>query len=502
MADTIHGNGLFDVHEALERLAANTALLDRALQRFGGDGDDGPPPPYYPPSSDSGTTTQPESPPLPAPEARSNDAAARRIQREIDLGILHEQSRPGEQFETQSYALAFRLTRLRYNEQAEGMPFPPPRTNERARYVLRWLKEAEGKMRTRWREQGIWVDAWGEQPSHEDRWPHEDARGAEPGPGSPAAAAAPSRPYHQFVYQVAKERDLLLGLSRELDPPPRKPRKPWATRTMYWGRYRDEEEDEEEAAPPTVKAAWRRWQIWDPRWTVMPGLRWMHEEPLSAFIRRRLAEEDALRAERGDEAAPVAPEENAPGAPEPVAGPLPSRPPGFNIFGQLPPVEADREAPEAVQQQQHQGAPAGAYPPQPYPYRNLFGSPSPPQQNPSPPPPPPLPPAAAARRRGRPRGQARARPQPARPQPARPPPPPPPQENDRARRPGRPARHDAAPDEPSPPRRSKRLQAVAESHENEASPTRPAKRTRAANNQNNEEVLPAPARQTKRRRVA
>ncbi|CAK7217768.1 hypothetical protein SCUCBS95973_003256 [Sporothrix curviconia] len=42
----------------------------------------------------------------------------------------------------------------------------------------------------------------------------------------------------------------------------------------------------------TVKAAWVRWGIWDPRWTVMPGLRWMHEEPFNKFLERRLAEED------------------------------------------------------------------------------------------------------------------------------------------------------------------------------------------------------------------
>ncbi|CAK7217771.1 hypothetical protein SCUCBS95973_003257 [Sporothrix curviconia] len=35
MADDLRGDGLYDVHDALARLAQNTALLDRALQRFG-----------------------------------------------------------------------------------------------------------------------------------------------------------------------------------------------------------------------------------------------------------------------------------------------------------------------------------------------------------------------------------------------------------------------------------------------------------------------------------
>lgn len=182
MADYIHGNGLFDVHDTLARLAADPASLDRAVQRFGGVGDDGPPPPYWPPSSDSGTSAQPDSP-VPvlararAPEAPSAAAAARRAQREIDLRLLHERSHPSEQFDIQSSTLALRLAMRRYDEKEEGAPFPRARTNERVQYVLRCLKDAEGLVRARWQEQGIWPDAWSAQPSYEDQWPHEDAYG-------------------------------------------------------------------------------------------------------------------------------------------------------------------------------------------------------------------------------------------------------------------------------------------------------------------------------------
>ncbi|EPE07122.1 hypothetical protein F503_07773 [Ophiostoma piceae UAMH 11346] len=508
MADSLRGNGLYDAHDALAHLAANTAALDKALQRFGGDGDDGLPPPYYRSSSESGTTTQPESPSSPStagPEA----AAARRIQREIDLGLLHEKSLPHEQFESQSWALALRLAMLRYNEQENRRPFPPPNTNERSRIISDQLQKAEGVIRARWQEQGFWSDAWQKAPPYEARWPHEDHRpslyaAAPRGPKrkrtratEAAAATAASRPFSQFIYQVAKERDLLLGLASDLDPPPLPQRKSHMLRTRRSDdpilspaseRATDEAYERERLRslmPPvpaplkkapsdvhttayeTVKKAWVWWRIWDPCWTVLPGLQWMHEEPLEKFIRRRMAEEDGeeWNDEEEEEEEEEEQEEEKEEASQPRADSF--RPPpveagrgprqGCHIFGSpsVPPVPPLRHgvaktysvfgeaSPAATNRFAEARAPAAT---------TLFGlSPGEAQHEPlsspialpqqceplgvtsSPPPPPPLPALV------------------------------PPGNNDAA-----------------PPRRNKRVAAAAEARESEARPARPAKRARAA----------------------
>ncbi|CAK7213448.1 hypothetical protein SCUCBS95973_001796, partial [Sporothrix curviconia] len=345
MANNIHGDGLYDVHDALARLAENTALLDRALQRFGRDDDDGdggdePPPPYYPPSTVSGTPTEPDEPsqsPLFSDEADDlpEAVAARRRQREHDLDIKHGMTRPSPQFRNQSFALALRITEARYDEERERRPFPALNTNERARLIRENIKDAKDLIRARWRERGLWMATWGIQPAYGDYWPHED----EPTEVLPhenhrkrqrrtratvaAAANAASRPYNQFVYQVAKERDLLLGLAGDLDPLPLPERQPFYYRTRRrsdpprhnWEAELAEDEayeqrrlqslrprvpaplrkapvDVHSTAYETVKAAWVRWGIWDPRWSIMPGMQWMHEEPLDKFLQRHLAEEE------------------------------------------------------------------------------------------------------------------------------------------------------------------------------------------------------------------
>ncbi|CAK7199525.1 hypothetical protein SEUCBS139899_002205 [Sporothrix eucalyptigena] len=331
MAESLRGNGLYDVHDALARLANNTALLDRALRRFGGDGDNEPPPPYYPPSTQSGTPTEPDIPnagPADGPEAE----AARQLEREFQLGLLHELSRPHEQFVAQSGALALRLAILRHSEKHPLLPFPEPDTETRLFLVRSELDEAGRIIRARWKEQRIWSGQWAQLPSHDSRWPHENAY--EPAPPDSrrgkrrtrateaAAAAVASRPYQQFMYQVAKERDLLLGHVADLDPPPLPNRKPFLLRTRRGNepllspeseRAADEEyerrrlqslqtriprplrkapADIHTLAYKAVRADWERWKIWDPRWGVLPGMHWMHEEPQEIFIRRRIAEEN------------------------------------------------------------------------------------------------------------------------------------------------------------------------------------------------------------------
>ncbi|CAK7201548.1 hypothetical protein SEUCBS139899_004254 [Sporothrix eucalyptigena] len=320
MEPSIRGNGLFHIHDALARLEADPTIRDRALRRF--DDDDGDSRQRRA-VSDSGTSTEIES--LADENADSSDKPETlREQRIARLRTLHSRSRPSTQFASQSGALALQLARLRYNEADEGgVPFPAEGTNERADCIWRWTDEARDKVRARWRAQGIWRESeWQSgEPYVADWWQHEPDPGAAVPSGVPAtqeevatSAAAPSRPIAQFLFQLVTERNYLLGLPRDSNLPSPKPHQPWGHRTMR-GREYDEEvntgADQKTLATPDlpsltaaprdvnstaytiVREAWKQREIWDPAWTVMPGIQWVHEEPLGDFIGRRLAEEMA-----------------------------------------------------------------------------------------------------------------------------------------------------------------------------------------------------------------
>jgi hypothetical protein len=158
-------------------------------------------------------------------------------------------------------------------------------------------EEARETVKKRWVEQGIWSDKWNYYAI--GRWKHEQPLELEsesetdteaglsppifsfspklqPKPRQPKSddekrriAERPivrerereaSRPYHQFVYQISKERE----------------------------RIQDESEngegtgavDIDTMAYENVKNTWAKRGIWNGRWGVLPRMSWKHEEPL------------------------------------------------------------------------------------------------------------------------------------------------------------------------------------------------------------------------------
>jgi hypothetical protein len=69
-----------------------------------------------------------------------------------------------------------------------------------------------------------------------------------------------SRPFHQFIHQVSRERERLLVESNNRKDTSIAPN--ISTRT-----YED------------VVKVWKRRKLWNHSWGVMPGMSWMHEEP-------------------------------------------------------------------------------------------------------------------------------------------------------------------------------------------------------------------------------
>lgn len=70
-----------------------------------------------------------------------------------------------------------------------------------------------------------------------------------------------SGPYHQFVYQVSRERE--------------RPHTQWRSKDGDGVRV----EDINNYAYDNVKDAWCWRHIWNPKWKDMPGMSWMHEVP-------------------------------------------------------------------------------------------------------------------------------------------------------------------------------------------------------------------------------
>ncbi|KAI8723304.1 hypothetical protein NCS52_00186100 [Fusarium sp. LHS14.1] len=190
---------------------------------------------------------------------------------------------------------------------------------------------AYNNVRNSWIEQGIWRKVWDEpwakerdvglsdqsphslkpeptksQPGY--RWGHEDGgpppdkeferdpyrtiraprarlggmsldekwyvEGSIPGPNFPvpkprARNSEASRPYRQFLYQIAKERE-------------------WIKDEMDFRRaFRPYNLDLDSMAYKTVKHNWKWERIWKPEWDKLPGSTWAHEDPIQEQDRER-----------------------------------------------------------------------------------------------------------------------------------------------------------------------------------------------------------------------
>jgi len=161
-------------------------------------------------------------------------------------------------------------------------------------------------IRQYWIEDGIWDEAWGSEEWPTDRyaeprffisdrprprpglrfptecWKHErprllreqkKRRNKRCRPRIPTPSYdEPSRPYGQFVNQVARERR-------------------WIKEDRDWKGLSNDEIDLDEAAAEAVRQLWRDNDLWQPQWGQYPGLHWRHELPEDDFT-----EADAIEA--------------------------------------------------------------------------------------------------------------------------------------------------------------------------------------------------------------
>ena len=157
-------------------------------------------------------------------------------------------------------------------------------------------EEVRKIVKNRWRDQGIWSNKWTEQTRWNWRWKHELP--LDPSSDSEAEAVRPSifgpdparirpqksarrehekravkacrerereasRPIHRFFHQVLLEHERMQQGPDALDPSPK---------------------DANSKAYENVKKSWVEQNIWDERWGLLPGMSWMHEEPLDRFL--------------------------------------------------------------------------------------------------------------------------------------------------------------------------------------------------------------------------
>ncbi|KAL8817529.1 MAG: hypothetical protein Q9223_003649, partial [Gallowayella weberi] len=222
MAKSIKVNGSHDVDTVLTSLVDNSGRLDRARRRFSQS------PPFRKSPSPGSTLSHTSNPPTPG--------AIRRDQ-ELQESSRREYSNPDEQLTAQAAA-----ERRWILEAFDARRIDIPTRVDFDRLGERIIKK-------RWREQGIWNDRWEKQwARYEWRWKHqeplqdgsENEVQSEPSPHNvfddlysqstsesdvhdltlPLTAEQQiqrerdreaSRPIHQFLWQISRERDLIYG---------------------------------------------------------------------------------------------------------------------------------------------------------------------------------------------------------------------------------------------------------------------------------------------------
>jgi hypothetical protein len=272
--DNLRGDGLVRAQRALAALEEDPQRLDRARRRFSDS-----PPPYTSHQSHNSTRSQSLNPP--SEEQRRSEERRWQLIRE------RWESLPYEQFEAQTTEEERRI-----REAHENRTRPLPVGTD-------FYQLAHDRVKKRWVEQGIWNDKWTSTASGAV-WKHEQPLELEseseteteaknqppvfsfsqndpqPKPRQPKSdeekrwiverratwerEREASRPFHQFVYQVLKERE----------------------------RIQDELESGEVAAAADintrayecVKNTWIKRKIWNRKWGILPGMSWRHEDPL------------------------------------------------------------------------------------------------------------------------------------------------------------------------------------------------------------------------------
>lgn len=166
-----------------------------------------------------------------------------------------------------------------------------------------------------------------------------------------------SRPFHQFVYQVSKERERMQDQRRRAD-------------------IVSDPVDISTHAYEVVKDTWTERGVWNTKWGVLPGMSWKHEQPL----------QDKVREEMGDVTPPF---QGVPGFSSPQTEGEPSRnvvrftvpdeprqasretSPSQSLFGWAGSTQMPNEA--SPGQQRFGGAATISPPKEASPGRNIFG---------------------------------------------------------------------------------------------------------------------------------
>ncbi|KAL8939735.1 MAG: hypothetical protein Q9211_002605 [Gyalolechia sp. 1 TL-2023] len=263
MADSIQGDGLIRAERARAPLVADPHQLDRARERFSDS-----PPSYKSHQSYDSTPSQSPNPP--------SEEQQRREKRKWLLIWARSESLPHEQFNAQRGEEQKRIDHVPVGSSAYRM--------------------AGDNVKNRWIEQGIWKDEWSSMPS--GLWKHEeplklepDDTETEPQPSIFSFGTQPepkprrprsdeeaqriaerqatrvrergaSRPFHQFIYQLSKERD------RIQDEPGTREANTITAADINTRAYEN------------IKSTWTKRLIWNRKWGILPGMSWKHEEPL------------------------------------------------------------------------------------------------------------------------------------------------------------------------------------------------------------------------------
>ncbi|CAG9986382.1 unnamed protein product [Clonostachys byssicola] len=304
MANNIRGGGLFGHTPAPAALFGNPERLDRE-----GEQSSEPPPPYrsrvsHSPDVFRGPTLF-QGPSLFQKRRRlreEHDRERRRLREERKRELIKERgaSYPADQFIDQKIEEMKRIEEASRN-QADSVPIG------RSFDHLAWEN-----VKARWVEQGIWNEKWTDLYSMV-RWKHEEPLELDSESEDDSAAEGEprrllrerereaSRPFHQFVYQVSKERE---RIQDEMNSPT--PRLIDLNRTCrstadyylhVWtpkrrplgdqndGRVTDESpHDINMAAYVRVKDTWTKRGIWNEKWDILPGMSWKHEQPVQEML--------------------------------------------------------------------------------------------------------------------------------------------------------------------------------------------------------------------------
>ncbi|KAJ5345352.1 hypothetical protein N7452_003356 [Penicillium brevicompactum] len=267
-----------ELHEEIERFALNEALLEEDRARFDRD--------VHVLPDDTPDTVINE-------KQINHMLGASRTPRRDDLKRLWQNSTPASQFRDQAFHASSKQRKPSHDDG--GLWEADPRHPSR-------VEQAEATIREEWKKQGIWNEKWGIKPCNgpANRWMHEEppdcsttsesniisaskpdiashlastllrsgrshhaikSQEATDRPSGQRRNHDASRPFQQFIYQMAKEREDLISENRR----------------GY--RMAFDDPNLNSVAYGTVRDLWKYRKIWTEKWGTMPGMKWKHEEP-------------------------------------------------------------------------------------------------------------------------------------------------------------------------------------------------------------------------------